>query len=574
MSWGAQWNELAEEGEEFRPAPPCCSSAWAAALLDVADVAGGDVSDEGMSCASSGSPPSECDPAGGAPADGHGSGECGVEAALALIVSTPSPLQRMELLARASRVVEDVRLDAEAMHVASCFLDDKDHVTNTTAGAAAVGVDRKFFRTVRLGCSSAAHHMEKHFWARLEATLAEQAEANRVKLLFYLDISSYDGVDLKLATTSNVIADDSGKIVKLSDLAARAREGGEATAAACDFECNVGKAKILNTEVEIAMVIEVQGECAILHGDFLTLLQAVDRNTGEALFAALRQQDFGSPHREHFERRCRMAITDAAGYSFRAERGILNSNGESWSHLHFRCQVHVTAAVHTSVYGLLPDVISGMIGVSLSLSDFGQMTLFRTALKRVLSKNLKLVYELPSGPAATYRAFVLDTLVGTSARVLPLRIALIRCASGDWRRPDVFEYLATPSDTRDSVLQFLFGHFPSSWRMRQRLGQGLAGLGLIILCKTSGSSPASTRCSRMCTALTWRRTTAKRGERLRLHLEMGLLALVGLMRKATLLQRSVPSMQQVEFQIGPARTRRTGRLRSTGCGRRVALIFS
>ena len=181
------------------------------------------------------------------------------------------------------------------MQVASYFVGDMDHVTNATAGAAAVGVDRKFFRNVRLGCSSAAHHMEKHFWARLEATLAEQAEANRVKLLFYLDISSYDGVDLKLATTSNVIADDSGKIVKLSDLAARAREGGEATAAACDFECNVGKAKILNTEVEIAMVIEVQGECAILHGDFLTLLQAVDRNTGEALFAALRQQDFGSP---------------------------------------------------------------------------------------------------------------------------------------------------------------------------------------------------------------------------------------------------------------------------------------
>ena len=184
LLWDAPWGDVhvAEEGEEQQVGG--FDSAWSLAFHDVADSAIGEISDDCMSCASLGSRPSEGDLAEGAPVDGCSFGERTVEATLALIESTPDSSERMDLFETASRVIEDARLDAKSMQVASHFLCDMDHVSNSTVGAAAIGVDRKAFRNVRLASSSAAHHMEKRCWARLEATLADQAEANRVQLLF------------------------------------------------------------------------------------------------------------------------------------------------------------------------------------------------------------------------------------------------------------------------------------------------------------------------------------------------------------------------------------------------------
>lgn len=109
--------------------------------------------------------------------------------------------------------------------------------------------------------------------------------------------------------------------------------------------------------------------------------------------------------------------------------------------------------------------------MSLALNNFGQMTLFREAMRKVLGKSLRLVDERPSPKAEEFRKLVLETFLSTSKRNAPLRITLLRFASGDWRTPGVFEVFAGPGDTPEGVLQPLVSHFvpvvlshaPSTW---------------------------------------------------------------------------------------------------------------
>lgn len=178
------------------------------------------------------------------------------------------------------------------------------------------------------------------------------------RLVCCIEYASYDGVDLKLHTTSRVATGSTGESVQVdASLGRFAQEGvvvpqGEAAPMPVALDSTVGKAKVLNHELGIAMLLELGGKLVLLSGEVLTPLQAVDHNTVEAIWAALRASDFGTPAREAFARRLRVVTTDAASCNFRAERGLMDGRA-GWSHLHFRCQVHVVSGVHRLVYDLL-----------------------------------------------------------------------------------------------------------------------------------------------------------------------------------------------------------------------------
>jgi len=397
--------------------------------------------------------------------------------------------ERVDALARVSRTFDDTALDAECVRVAEHFTSAKIHVSNASAEAEALGVDRRKARRWRLMSAAAAVQLEKHCWAHLESCVDEHLEAGRVKVLCYLEVVTYDGVDMKVQTAS-AVAQDSDVLAGGSDDTGAASGGQDLPVAPAPMETCIGKAKLVNGESAIAMLLEIGGKLALLCGEFLTWLQAVDRNTGESLLTAIAMRDYGTQLREKARRKIRLAITDAARYNFRAERGIMATR-PGWFHIHLRCDVHVAAAVHSSVYGLsqAKEAVRGMTAISLSLRNFGQMALFRESMKRVLRRTLRLVYVQPSKPANAYRELVLNTFLGCSARSVPLRLVLSRFASGDWRKVGVFEYLACHNDTLESVHESLCTHFvpmilqhaPSTWPQNGWTGfdRALMDIGLL-----------------------------------------------------------------------------------------------
>ena len=103
--------------------------------------------------------------------------------------------------------------------------------------------------------------------------------------------------------------------------------------------------------------------------------------------------------------------------------------------------MRIVASIHAYVFDLVKNVVSGMAAVSLSLADVNQMTLFRAPLKRVIAKKLVFVSHPPSKAAERYRRMVLDTFLGGGAQPAALRLCLVRCASGDWRMTDCFQFV-------------------------------------------------------------------------------------------------------------------------------------
>lgn len=247
-----------------------------------------------------------------------------------------------------------------------------------------------------------------------------------------------------------------------------------------------GPAKLLNSQHSVCMLLLVDGRHMIVQGDATTWLQSVDRFTGETIRDAMSQVKIGTEAQEKFERKVRLSITDGAGYNLRAER---HSCGPEWARLHLLCDVHVIAGIHSKVFSIVDKTVSSMIGTSLSLQGAGTMSLFRIALRRVLARDLVLVYQAPDAEAQAFRTLVLDTFLGNDFGKASVRVALGRCASGDWRRRGRFEYLATGQETKQSVLQLLYthlvpalcGHTPNTFPRSRWTGaeKAIADLGLL-----------------------------------------------------------------------------------------------
>ena len=105
-------------------------------------------------------------------------------------------------LAQVSRTVDDSMLDAECVKVANHLALDKEHVVNAAAEAEELGVDRKMLRRSKILTASTAVQMERYEWKYIEECFHQMVEHGNgtVKILCYMQIASYDGVDLNVKT--------------------------------------------------------------------------------------------------------------------------------------------------------------------------------------------------------------------------------------------------------------------------------------------------------------------------------------------------------------------------------------
>lgn len=433
---------------------------WAMLVGELA--AGGNRSDPGGS---------DCD---SAPDGGH------AEGMLAIVPAAdpgyygevgPGGPAGLRILAHRAQTVPEEDVDEEVMSVARHYLVDKRNVGQLSNDATMLGADRKLVRRLRLGCAAACDKLERMSRRHLEEQVVARSRTGEIELLCYIDCWTYDCVDFSLRSRA-VMA------TSASDMAPPAAEGQlaphdaqhapqEPLAPSCRVDESVGVTKVLNSETCFYMVLRVRGAITVVSGAALTRLVGMDRTTGECIRAVLRAQQNETGHLSGFRRRIRLTTTDGATTNFKAERSIVRDS-EGWQSIHLDCIVHTTSGIHTKVFGLVREEVSGMLAVSLSLSHSNQMTLFRLAFQRVLRRMLVLDSSDLGSDAIAYREMVLDLFFGRDIEVAEHRTALGRLLGGDWREKGRVVYRPSPGETRADALRnleqllapYLVGHAP------------------------------------------------------------------------------------------------------------------
>lgn len=352
-----------------------------------------------------------------------------------------------------SATVSDLDLDQSSFAIGSYLLDEKVHVASGAAEADKLGVSRSEFRTTRDLAAALSRRFQRECWAQIEASFAHHltSPGSQADGLVYIEWSMYDGVDLKVETTTLPSA---GSV-------AQGGEGGPgpgysdpaANTASCTTE--TGTAKLLNAEAGVAMLFEFGGETCVVEHTGLSCLQALNRTTAECLRSAAQSLCQPGEVAALFRRRVRVAMTDGAAYNKKCERHMV-SERDGWQTIHILCNIHIVAGIYRKTFGLMQSFVDNMVVYSLSLRPTGQMAAFRRAFRRVIERDMVLTTSPPGPEALRFRDLVLETFCG-GAEHTALKLALVRCCSGDWRRRGVIEVYAPDGEDRRAMLAMLEG---------------------------------------------------------------------------------------------------------------------
>ena len=378
----------------------------------------------------------------------------------------------------------DAELVESKYEAALHYTRDKVHIQSLASESTRLDVDRNILREERLLAAALVAELERQAWLGVERHIMEQRHKPGVVLKVHLECFMYDGVDLSVATRRStdirtdfaIPLEDDMDEEELVEHRQAIRDELDALAESKEL----GPAKLLNSQHGCSMLVAVDGKNIVLQSERVTWLQCFDRTTGETLKRALDDLSMASDDtRLAFKRTVRLAMTDAAGYNIRAER---HSREPEVAKLHLLCDAHIVAGIHNKVYNLQDATVTGMIKTSQSLSGAGTISAFRSALRRVLGRDLRLVDREPSDSAKEYTRSMLDLFLGKDVKHAKVRAIVSRCASGDWRKRGVFEYMAVKGETRSQVLKVLYrqfvpalvGHTPRTFPRSRWTGAELA----------------------------------------------------------------------------------------------------
>ena len=414
-----------------------------------------------------------------------------------------APEDRLAVPAAASLLAE-VRAAAELpeteqsrrwIRAAHHYLAQKVHIGSVTAEAVKLGLQRRDVRLLRQLCAGLAIDLEKEFWLSVESGLVRAASRPEpvLEMLVHLEIFTYDGVDMTMATRHRpTLGDDFRVPVDSGDDPDEAKRELNEYLQEIGDDVELGPAKLVNSLHHVAILCRRGEKMVVLSSEATTWLQVVNKNSGETLKRAMEDVRLGGESaRDQCSRRVRLTTTDAASYNLRAERN--HDRHEDTPVLHLTCDVHSLATVHTRVFALCDETVTGIQRISNSLQGGSTMSLFRKAMRRVLARDLKLVYTSPP-EATSYRNAILDLFCGDEIGLAPLRSILLQCAGGDWRDDTGFQFLVKSDGLRRRVdiLKMLYkhlvpalaGHVPASFPRHRWTGalKSVRDVGLMACC--------------------------------------------------------------------------------------------
>ena len=316
-------------------------------------------------------------------------------------------------------------------------------------------------------------------WRALEQAIVEKSRQypDRIKLLCYVEASSFDGVDLQVEIESHVTQVPESDLAAHKDAPAAGYIDGPAAAAADPVEeaiverrdklaalAKAGEstvsgvqrsAKVLQSSGCAALGYAVDDRLYVLQNNKVLPLQCSDRATGERIFELLERQSARSDDVSAFPRKVRDTCTDRFRPNDIAEEAVISSRGDGWTSYMTHCEVHMAATGLSESMSIMHNDKESIKSWAKSLNGAGEFDKFRASYLSVLWSKLELVdpYEL-SPEAVSYKEQVLDVVGDEGARdAVYVGKVLCRCAPGDWRRRDRFEFFATPGTDKHSVFR-------------------------------------------------------------------------------------------------------------------------
>ena len=298
-------------------------------------------------------------------------------------------------------------------------------------------------------------HMEKAIVSQAEELAGSD---DSLSLLLYLEFDSYDTVDLTIGTK--------GQPTEAANLAIGDRPPGDPLAVqqvpgdaqpclpllADIKKQEAGVQKVLQSDGYNVILMKRRGKYFVLQGNHASWLQVGDRSTGETLLKHIQERCFSNDDAAaKFDLRARLACIDGASANDRAERHLGKAR-PSWQHFSLHCQVHMLHGVHKKVYQMLSGDLTGIINIALCVRGGREMVHLRAALLRALSSRLCFVTGPLSEAAYAHKCFVMDLYYGPNAPSnIGHKMLLLRCAPGDWRNHERFEYILRPGESEDDA---------------------------------------------------------------------------------------------------------------------------
>ena len=321
----------------------------------------------------------------------------------------PHPLADVLAVVSKNGKTHKDKADSHAHRIAHTMLGSNVvHLSSNACFSEALKVSRHILLPRQKTVAAASFVASRQAKWNLEAALLHSARG-RVEGVAYVECARYDETPMRVRAAGQ----SSASTVPLLALPASSSSSSlvptsQAWAPSLGEQATTSSSagKILQSELRYGILLK-SGACFFgIVGSQLCHLQLLERCTTRCMLSAQMALSAATPYCAFFRHRLRLSTTDRHASNLACERVLSQNMGDSsFSLIHQTCDVHVVSRIHTRVFSMVQEHITGLLRHSLSLSVSANMNLFRRAIRLEIHRRggVKLIQGQPPLSAQQYR---------------------------------------------------------------------------------------------------------------------------------------------------------------------------
>eukprot|EP00971_Amphidinium_carterae_P347058 6488871-Amphidinium_carterae.6 len=350
----------------------------------------------------------------------------------------PSSLISPLACCAAAAAADDAIVDEDFQKLAdSEIFSDGHHITSMVVCCERLGISRKVIEAKlwRLACAQWLACRFQRLTLEQELTL----QLSSSHLLCYVESMSYDETPLKTpykrlqsakvayASTSEM-ASETSQLVGVHKL-----DGG--------VRGDTVSSKVLQTRSHSALAFQVNGAPVTIIYDMVCPLQLLSTGSFATLLEAVHRNCPTSSWAKHFSMKSRVVAVDRNGANLKCEKFYVQDREAGWLDSVFTCEAHIAfGIIGSTLDGLYPLAVTGIISTALSLRHGNSLELFRNCLHEEVLATMVLKRGSPSPSAKVYKQNMMSLFMSGASGALLDAVLLTKLPNGDWRNHKSVEY--------------------------------------------------------------------------------------------------------------------------------------
>ncbi len=341
----------------------------------------------------------------------------GLHAELAQRLSQQAPSRRSETLSQTEKVFSH------------CFGLEPRPASSWTAEASILNMDGDTFAQVCEEVAATTFHSQMMLTSGFLGHMRAHIAAGTVPFLAMVSCS-FDESPMKMRVSSRV-----EQRATLMSRATKSRQSLDNPGAA--KKSNDEVAKIFNSQVKCSFVLLNGSRVSIFNTYLPTRLQWIRSTAAECLHACLMESLESvaglADTLRMFRKIVHLTCSDRAAPNLRLERMLEQAKEDKESRLRSNCHVHIAHTGAGAQFKLQPDLVSGLVNLSLVHKIGGSVPAMRQALRCLFRQRLRIVKGRdppgPETPEYTYRESVLRLFLPDD---LPRQMVIRLHLNGNW----------------------------------------------------------------------------------------------------------------------------------------------